>query len=37
MEALETRARNITIGIMKDKIHGKQHVRYIALGNLSGH
>ena len=27
MEALETRARDITMGIMKDKIHGRQTCR----------
>jgi len=34
MEALETRARDITMGIMKDKIHGKQTCRIYLLGTL---
>ena len=34
MEALETRARDITMGIIKDKIHDRQNMKDIALGNL---
>ena len=37
MEALEERACDINMGIMKEKIHDKQKMKDIALGNLSGH
>ena len=37
MEALETRARDITMGIMKEKMHDRQNMKDIALGNLSEH
>lgn len=37
MEALETRACDITMGMMKEKTYDKQNMKDITLEKLSGH